>query len=117
MTSRPTSSPSWRRTLARGPEAIFRGGGTSAFHALVSGSVQGVGFRYSASREALRLGIVGWVRNLSDGDVEVWAEGSSAALADFREWLEEGPPGAWIRSVNAEKVEPTGRYAIFSIET
>jgi acylphosphatase len=108
MTSRRISSPSWRRHLAGSPEG--------AFHALVSGSVQGVGFRYSACREALRLGLVGWVRNLSDGDVEVWAEGGGAALADFREWLEEGPPGAWIRSVDTKKVEPTGRYAAFSIE-
>ena len=54
---------------------------------------------------------------MSDGDVEVWAEGEGEALADFREWLAEGPPGAWIRSVNAENVEPTGRYAVFSIET
>jgi acylphosphatase len=76
-----------------------------------------VGFRYSACREAQRQGLVGWVRNLSDGDVELWAEGEGKALADFREWLAEGPPGAWIRSVSAENVEPTGRYAIFSIET
>jgi acylphosphatase len=114
MTSRPTSSPSWRRTLAGSPEGFHRGG--RAFRALVTGSVQGVGFRYSACREALSLGIVGWVRNLESGDVEVWAEGEGPALADFREWLEEGPPGAWIGSVGVEAVEPTGRYATFSIE-
>jgi acylphosphatase len=114
MTSRRTSSPSWRLRLAGSPEGLHRG--DRAFRALVSGSVQGVGFRYSACREALRLGLVGWVRNLESGDVEVWAEGEGPALADFREWLEEGPPGAWIRSVSAERAEPTGRYATFSIE-
>lgn len=62
------------------------------------------------------LGVVGWVRNLDDGDVEVWAEGDKPALADFRAWLEEGPPGASISSVSAEKREPTGRYAGFTIE-
>jgi acylphosphatase len=75
-----------------------------------------VGFRYSACREARSLGVVGWVRNLEDGDVEVWAEGDATALADFRAWLEEGPPGAWIRSVSAERRDPTGRYATFTIE-
>jgi acylphosphatase len=44
------------------------------------------------------------------------AEGENAALADFREWLGEGPPGAWIRSVTAEKREPNGRFSDFSIE-
>jgi acylphosphatase len=91
--------------------------GRSAFRALVSGTVQGVGFRYSACREARELGIAGWVRNLPDGDVEILAEGETAALADFREWLEEGPPGAWIRSVIAEKREPTGAFSGFTIES
>ena len=117
MTSRHISSPLWRRLLARDHKASLVGGRIAAFRALVSGSVQGVGFRYSACRQALGLGLVGWVRNLDSGDVELWAEGESAALADFREWLEEGPPGAGISSVSAEKREATGRYATFSIET
>ena len=87
-----------------------------ALHVVVSGRVQGVGFRYSARREAVALGLVGWVRNLDSGDVELWAEGESASLVAFREWLAEGPPGAWIESVDAEKREPTGRYATFDIE-
>ncbi len=109
MTSRPTSSPSWRRRLAPRPEA-------GAFRAIVSGSVQGVGFRYSACRYAQRLGLRGWVRNLDSGEVEVWAEGEGPALAEFREWLEEGPPGAVVGSVRAEAAKPTERYADFSIE-
>jgi acylphosphatase len=75
-----------------------------------------VGFRYSAKREAQALGLTGWVRNADDGDVETWAEGPSDALADYREWLEEGPPGAFVRAVEAEAVTPTGRYATFTIE-
>ncbi len=82
----------------------------------MSGRVQGVGFRYSACDRARRLGLVGWVRNLDSGDVEVWAEGPGDSLAAFREWLEEGPPGAWISAVDAERREPTGRYASFTIE-
>jgi acylphosphatase len=91
-------------------------GGPAAFHALISGSVQGVGFRYSARQEARMLGLVGWVRNLPDGDVEVLAEGESSGLADFRAWLEEGPPGALIRSIRAEKRRPTGHFVDFTIE-
>jgi len=75
-----------------------------------------VGFRYSARREALRLGITGWVRNLADGDVEVLAEGEAAALADFRSWLDEGPPGAAIAAVTERKRAPTGHFSDFSIE-
>ena len=113
--------PSWRRRLASAPEAGPGKGperaSVAAFHALISGRVQGVGFRYLACHRALRLGLTGWVRNLDDGDVEVWAEGAREALADYRSWLQEGPPGAWIASVDAEKRDPTGRYATFTIET
>jgi acylphosphatase len=56
------------------------------------------------------------VRNLDSGEVELWAEGEISSLAAFREWLEEGPPGAWIDAVDTEKREPIGRYATFSIE-
>ena len=91
-------------------------GAEGAFRALVDGRVQGVGFRYSARREALRLKLRGWVRNLPDGSVELWAEGDRDALADYRSWLDEGPPGAWIREVRAEAREPTGSYSTFSID-
>ena len=93
-----------------------RSGGTSAFHAIVSGIVQGVGYRYSACREARRLGLGGWVRNLSDGDVEVLAEGEAGALEEFREWLRVGPDGAWVRSLEAEIIPPAGYYSKFTIE-
>jgi acylphosphatase len=88
----------------------------SAFHAIVSGRVQGVGFRYEARREALRLRLFGWVRNLDDGSVELWAEGDGAVLAEFREWLTVGPSGAWVASVMVDPREPCGRYATFDVE-
>jgi acylphosphatase len=53
---------------------------------------------------------------MEDGEVEIWAEGASSALADFREWLEEGPSGAVVDSVRVEKRAPTRRYAAFAIE-
>jgi acylphosphatase len=77
--------------------------------------VQGVGFRYSAVREAQRLGLAGWVRNLDEGDVELWAEGERAALAEFRAWLDEGPPGASVESVSASPREMIG-YDSFKVE-
>ena len=91
-------------------------GGASALHAIVSGIVQGVGFRYSACREARRLGLRGWVRNLGDGDVELLAEGEEDALDEFREWLRVGPDGARIRSIRTEILAPTGYYVEFTIE-
>jgi acylphosphatase len=75
-----------------------------------------VGFRYYARREALRLDLAGWVRNLDSGEVEAWAEGSPDALEEFRSWLFQGPPGAWVSSVEVEKRDPSGRFLTFSIE-
>lgn len=74
-----------------------------------------MGFRYMAMREARRLGLCGWVRNLPDGCVEVWAEGERDALADYRAWLEEGPPGAWVESVRASPRNPAG-FTSFTVE-
>lgn len=52
-------------------------------HAYYSGSVQGVGFRFTAERVAIGLGLKGWVRNLGDGRVEIELEGPEAALQEF----------------------------------
>jgi acylphosphatase len=77
--------------------------------------VQGVGFRWSATREAQGLGLTGWVRNLDGGEVEVWAEGERGALAEFLAWLEEGPPGAYVDSVSAAPRECAG-YESFNVD-
>jgi acylphosphatase len=87
-----------------------------AFHALVEGRVQGVGFRYTARHEALRRNLKGWVRNLPDGSVELWAEGERRALEEYRAWLEEGPPGAWVASVKAEPRPYSGSFSDFEID-
>jgi acylphosphatase len=86
-----------------------------AFFALVRGKVQRVGFRYSAYREAARLGLTGWVRNTVEGDVEVWAEGPQEQLEVLLQWLRQGPPRARIDSVDTEVKIPTGAYDVFSI--
>ena len=87
----------------------------SAFYALVHGRVQGVGFRYSAVREAHRLRINGWVRNASNGDVEVWAEGTPEKLASFLGWLKKGPQFSRIDSVDTVEKNCKGYYD-FNVE-
>jgi acylphosphatase len=67
----------------------------------VSGRVQGVCYRASARALAQRLGLRGWARNLADGDVEVVACGSPAALAELERWLWQGPAGARVTAVTS----------------
>ncbi|MEM1314293.1 MAG: acylphosphatase [Pseudomonadota bacterium] len=62
--------------------------------ARVSGRVQGVGFRWWVQGEAARLGLEGWVRNLADGRVELFARGPAAAVEALLEACREGPPAA-----------------------
>ncbi|MDR0583636.1 MAG: acylphosphatase [Treponema sp.] len=88
--------------------------GPAAFYACVSGRVQGVGFRYTCFNEARRLGLLGWVRNSPDGDVEIWAEGNAEKLDRFLQWLHRGPPGARVDRVSCEKHQPAG-YSAFEI--
>ncbi|MGI9238930.1 MAG: acylphosphatase [Woeseiaceae bacterium] len=71
----------------------------------VKGRVQGVWFRDSTRREAERLGISGYARNLDNGDVEVFACGSTPALDAFCAWLHEGPPLARVTSVAVSDAE------------
>lgn len=67
-----------------------------AMHCYVTGLVQGVFFREGSARQARLLGLTGWVRNLRDGRVELYAMGEESALREMRQWLYEGPPGAEV---------------------
>ena len=67
---------------------------------IVNGRVQGVGFRWFVMREAARLDLAGYVRNLPDGTVEVVARGPAAALASLESALAHGPPAARVSSVD-----------------
>ncbi len=71
----------------------------------VVGRVQGVYFRASTQIEANKLGITGWVKNTSDGDVYIEAEGSEESLEQFMTWLHKGPKFAAVRQVIVESVE------------
>lgn len=68
-------------------------------HIWVSGRVQGVFYRASASQQARALGLLGWVRNLADGRVEILAEGEELAVQAFLRWCEQGPPRARVEGV------------------
>lgn len=69
-------------------------------HLLVKGLVQGVWFRQSTLEQAGQLGLMGWVRNLPDGRVEILAEGRKAALEVLLRWSNEGPPLARVDHVD-----------------
>lgn len=81
---------------------------------LVSGRVQGVGFRWFVEREAGALGVSGWVRNLSDGRVEVLASGTKKQQEQLRGRLAVGPPASEVRGVEEREEEPQ-KFAGFGI--
>jgi acylphosphatase len=76
--------------------------------ALVTGRVQGVAFRATTSSEARRRGVVGWVRNLPDGSVELEAEGDDERVAALLAWCEHGPPGARVANVAVTEIALVG---------
>ncbi|MBT3223807.1 MAG: acylphosphatase [Proteobacteria bacterium] len=80
----------------------------------VTGRVQGVGFRMFTRRQADALGLVGWVRNVSDGSVEGCAEGSCDAIDALVETLHQGPVAAKVTEVTIEDTQTT-RFENFRI--
>jgi acylphosphatase len=83
---------------------------------VVSGRVQGVGFRFFARDAAAREGISGWVRNLPDGSVEIEAHGDYEALIRFERAIRRGPAGAWVDDVLVDPAPPSERHHGFRIE-
>ena len=78
---------------------------------LISGEVQGVGYRFFAQRAAARHQVLGHVRNRPDGRVEVVAEGSASAVEEFKKDLVTGPQWSRVERVEEISLEPTGLYA------
>jgi acylphosphatase len=87
------------------------------FRALISGRVQGVGFRYWVRDHAARLGLKGWTRNLESGIVEVVAVGPPDALGRLLGLLHEGPALAWVERVNVEWQTPDLSLQTFQIRS
>ncbi len=77
----------------------------------IRGLVQGVGFRYGLQREALRLGLTGWVRNRRDGTVEAIVAGPGGAVEMIVAWARRGPPSARVENVIVTTEE--GSFASF----
>lgn len=86
-----------------------------SIRAIVSGRVQGVGFRYFVLRVAEKLKLAGWVRNLGSGDVEVVAQGEPAVLEELLRRLRTGPPSAYVQSVAVEWGEARTELAGFDM--
>jgi acylphosphatase len=83
---------------------------------VVRGRVQGVGFRWFVEREAHILGIAGWVRNNSDGSVEVLAQGTHDQLSGLRSRLRQGPRAARVDGVEEVEAKPLTNISSFRIE-
>ena len=77
-----------------------------ARRAIVSGRVQGVGFRFFAERAARRTGVCGWVRNLPDGSVETVVEGEEPAVMRYLDEIRKGPLGGRVSDIRVEDRDP-----------
>ena len=82
---------------------------------LISGRVQGVFYRASAQQEAMRLGLVGEVRNLPDGQVEAIVEGSKERVEEFIDWCRQGPPSADVENVRVRWSKALGEFRTFMV--
>jgi len=81
----------------------------------VKGVVQGVGFRAYTVRQARALGLHGYVRNLSNGDVEIVVEGNEEAIERLRQLVRRGPPLSQVEDVSIEFANATGEFGDFSV--
>jgi len=85
-------------------------------YAYVSGRVQGVFFRAETADLANRLGLTGWVRNLSDGRVEALFEGKKEDVEKALDLCRRGPPGARVRSLDVKWEDWKGEFQDFTIK-
>jgi acylphosphatase len=85
-------------------------------HVVVRGRVQGVYFRASTRDQADELGLAGWVRNRTDGSVELLAEGETAQLEQLVTWCHSGPRGAAVRDVTVEWQATAGEFVGFVVK-
>ncbi len=84
-------------------------------HLIISGRVQGVGFRYSTFHQAVNLGVFGWVRNIPNNKVEAMFEGDNHIVEQMVQWCYEGPPMSRVDNIEIVKQEYTGEFEDFSI--
>jgi len=85
------------------------------YHYILSGRVQGVAFRFYAERMAEQCGVRGSVRNLMNGDVEVFAQGEEAAIRSFEEFLHRGPRLARVEQLKKEIIDQGYEFSRFDV--
>ena len=83
---------------------------------IISGMVQGVGYRFFTQRAAARHQVLGYVRNLKDGRVEALAEGEAKSVEDFKHELLTGPNYSVVEDIEETDLEPSNLYSSFRIE-
>ena len=79
-------------------------------HVVVSGDVQGVGYRYTMLIVAREAGVAGWVRNRRDGTVEAEVEGAPDRVDEVLAWMAEGPPGSRVETARVTDSAPAGEH-------
>ncbi len=79
-----------------------------AVHMFVHGHVQGVFYRANTQKVAEGLGLTGWVKNCSDGSVEIHAEGNQEKLEELIEWCRQGPAMASVSNIDLSRIESEG---------
>lgn len=82
----------------------------------VYGKVQGVGFRYYTLRQANKLGVKGWVRNVQDGTVEIVAQGDPASLDKLSAAVKQGSPASKVKRIHVEEIDGMNRYSSFQVK-
>lgn len=87
------------------------------YHAVMFGNVQGVGYRVTVKRHAETSGVRGIVRNLPDGTVEVYAQGSEEQLRNFFNKIQQQPGGGHVSRIDKEVVPSSKNYEGFSISS
>lgn len=82
---------------------------------IVKGRVQGVGFRWFTREKARNLGLTGYVRNLPNGNVEIWAEGEQQDINDLIHLLRQGPSWSQVTDLEIDEVQSQGKYDDFNV--
>lgn len=84
-------------------------------HVIISGDVQGVGFRFHTRIKARNLGLKGWIRNLDSGDVEAVFEGEEDKVKEIIDWCKKGSDSSLVKDVKVDFEDYTGEFESFEI--
>lgn len=84
-------------------------------HIFITGRVQGVGFRHFTRKNADKIGITGWVKNLPDGRVEALFQGPEQKVNELIDCCKEGPISAYVKEIDVNKAEDTKDHDSFEV--